>query len=434
MLRLCYNNLSVKLIKKADGTFSISGLYPQDTENVRYMMQLTASHNFTFTKNLIGCYESLKKNKSDFSYGQFLYFDSTNTYHVPVQIYTARPYFISGYEVNSYVESQRNKSDCNYGLMNNIYNYQVDVHCLVLLLLICLLSLLMLQKSVKTHLVKSKSTFYRRVRTTKCPRVSRLGKFLHHLAFFFVSTPFLLMFKTNQVVTERPFVLETYQMIMNAGARIRTSGMYTNVSMTLEPNSDNNERKDLIYKMYHYFIHHQYRGAPPGKNRSYFDSLFEIAESIINKTMVYLDTYWTVKTMRLVFCSISRDSQLYRAFIFKDVHSREFLAGNAFRLGFEDKKLVKRLRNTFEAASTIVWSRMHPLPLGFKFRGKSISNKHRKSQLELCLDEELKPYERHETFASGVSFFGSFFALLLAIDTCSFLLLLLEVVYCFLDV
>ena len=423
MLRLCYNNPSVKLLKRSDGTYSVSGVYPQDVENVQHMIQLTGSYNITFAKSLIGCYESLKNNQSDFSYGQFLLYDPTDTYYIPVQTFSASPYFISGYEVKSYIESKQSSAQATseYGLMENILNYDLSVHCLILVILIILAAIYSLKGKVRKWALKCR-------RIKRRPK-SRFIKFIFMVNFFFTSTPFLLMFKTSQVVTEKPKVLETYQMIMDANASIRTSGLYTNVTMTLEPNGEmSNKENDLNYKMYNYFIHHQYRGTSPGKNKNYYGSLYEIARSIINNTMVYLDTYHTVRTMRLVFCTLSKEDEYYRTFIFQDVHAKAILAGQAFRCGFKNKHLEKRLRNIFEAGSTTVWSKMHPPPIGFKFRGNS-TGEHRKAQLEYCMDEELKAYQRQETFASELNFFASFFILILSLDVIFLIVFLTEVVY-----
>lgn len=422
----------MKLVKRANKLL-IAGLYPQHVENVHYLIKLTSSSNITFSRNLAGCQESLRVNQSDFSWGHFSYFDPTNTYHVPVQTYSSSAYFVSGYEVKSYVKSQTDKSLSKYGLMENIYNYDIDVQCLVLVLVLLLLTVILVQNTLRVsylrHRFKGVTIRYLSRRRLKKLKPSKLTKFIYLVSFFFLSTPFLLMFKTNQVVTEKPFVLENYQMIMDARARIRTSGLNANITLSLEPSGESVKTQDIIYKFYNYYIHHQYKGVAPSRKQVYYDNLFEIAESIINNTMVYLDTYHTVHNMRLVFCSMSNESQLYRTFIFRDESSREILAGKAFRLGYVNHKLTKRLRSTFELGTTTVWTRMHPLPLGFRFRGEKISSKHRKAQLEHCLDEELKPYERHKTFASGFSFFGYFFAFLLVLDFTWLLLHLMQIVF-----
>ena len=153
----------------------------------------------------------------------------------------------------------------------------------------------------------------------------------------------------------------------------------------------------------------------------------------VRKNFVLISHLTAVRNLNYKLCASSGPNEYFRMFAFKDPTQREILVGNAFRAGFNDPIVRKKMQR---------WSEQMPSFGPATFRNPQIkiwlsknvlmTKERRLQQLLYCLDDKVEAYGKEETFASGLSFFLAFWILLASFFAFALFVLLAEYFhYCY---
>lgn len=245
------------------------------------------------------------------------------------------------------------------------------------------------------------------------------------MGFFFISTPFLLLFKTNQVITPRPPFLLNYEEVIARNAQVIYSNILFDEMILLRPAKLDDQSNDIQNRFWRYFNSNSHKIV--------FDTNIETmktvdlaAKEISQQKSIFLAPFVVAYPMMQAFCSFSNFPDLYRMFHFHDASQREILTGPAVRKGFEDSKLLKRIRNAME------FHLYQQLPFttsnfgGFTHKVDPVIN-HRLSQLSYCQETKILGQQLHSPKASDLHFFLYFLKIVALFLALAFIVLVTEV-------
>lgn len=337
-------------------------------------------------------------------------------------------YIITGYDINKYKEQRFINT---YGLIHNFTVYGCDVHLCILTFFILLFILILLKASI---LYEYNHSLRRRKRVTLMGIIRKLKiELLKHSAkhtrgfslilfasFFFISSPFLLMFKTAQVVTKQPRIISSYDDLVKSNATIFYSSLLSDESSFLWPSSRSIEHEDIVYETWMYFLKH---GIYYDMRKQRPITFKDMMNLVVSDDAVFFSSFYIAARIREVFCSFSEEEQLLNVLMFKDENQREELNGFAMRKGFVDDILVKKQRRAFEFYFVRHMRRSHHSFYGLDI-GDS-SPEHRKLQKQVCLKHELTGQMVHVE-AGDVEFYFFFFLCILIFFLIAFCIFLLE--------
>ena len=216
MVRICIPRDGLELRNKS-GVFEIKGANNYFTAEANFLLRfLKPSDVFLSNGFYAPCLQRLVDNKTDLALGEYPV-EGNHHYYVPNVKTAYTPAIISGYEVNEYVKNQSAKPYLKCGLLENYRAFDGETYASIALLVITLL----LIKWLFIFLFKSELNKFPMCRFRN-KLAEEMAKGLEswslatvaNVAFFLLSTHFSVMYKTSQVVTEKPFIIADYETIM----------------------------------------------------------------------------------------------------------------------------------------------------------------------------------------------------------------------------
>ena len=366
--RICFLAHGAEITKTKRGSYVVSGFVNVQLQAARVILDLFSVLNFTLINEgngRSGCINSLQENNSDFTYGLFPLTDLNQPYWVPAIHSPSSVLILTGYEVSSYIQSQKNKYKSKYSLINNIFLFDVQIYVAIALLFATFMSSYALCLKFKCKRKRSLRSFVTkfvknlRVHIQRCWTISRTRlrciSFLMFITFFFIKAPFFLLFNTSQVVTDKPFLISNFETVLDF--KVPCWKGIENLDRFLEPNGPSG----IADRFWRHF--QRTKNSPFSQRRGISESLAimdEMMRKIIARKLVYLAQDHENKIMETLFCTLSSESEFFRTFYFKDKHSREIAVGSALRVGFTNGMLIKRLKWTFESQTTLPLSIIQP--------------------------------------------------------------------------
>lgn len=424
MVRICYTaGIDIKVSEK-DGQLILQGpAVESQRATIEFVLRFGNLSQFLLRRTKDDCTETFLRNESDFSTGLYYLHDESVNYSVPVPIYPTSLTFLTGYDVFEY-ESKQKVNGMTFDVLKNFASYCLPIYGLTFIWIVTLLLFIFVRFSI--HRIESR-TFRRWKKsfrvlylvTIRGSKNWRWLMFILSIGFFLVTTPFFILFKTNQVVIEQPFIFTSFKEIMKNNTEIVFTKIHLSVSLFLEP-PDGPCLDSIMCEMWKYFNSHS-REVTFDRSPKSIKLTYSILEGIISKKMIFIATHGIAESFRQVFCSFSKPPNLNQLFRMQDSHQREILVGFAFRESKPPEYLVKKLRHTFEfqISAHIVDSNANY----YGFETFDWGESHRQRQLALCHQKELIEYHRKEVFASDVNFFSNFFAILLLLVFFAFAIL-----------
>lgn len=435
MARICYpGGPAIRCWKREDG--SLYAESPSATElhasEVLLQSAIANSTDLFCTNTIADCTLRMQLNLSDFSIGEYIYYRENDVYFVPVPWDASSIYFVSGYELNSLNSRSINNPE---GLIGNLGVYSFQIYLFIVLIFIFSSSLIALKALILFEINFSRRKKGRIDKFLQIMRKLRLEmfkssckhvkccSFITYLTFFLFSTPFLLMFKTAQVITQPPPIYSSYQELIRSNVTIYYASMLTDEKAFLHPNSFNIERHDIVDKMWKYFLGHS-RHIDLRKSQSEF---LKLTHLLTSGYAVFFSSFYTSARIRQVFCSLSDSNQLFNVLMFRDKSQRMDLAGFAMRKGYKNEKLIKNQRRVFEFYFVRHMRRSFSSLYGLDIMGTD--SEHRKLQKEICMKQEIIK-QAVSLGSSGLEFFFRFFQIILAFVLFSLIVFFYEKFIC----
>ena len=432
MVRVCIPGPGLELLNKS-GVFETKSndANEQYNKQANFLLQFLKPSDVFLSKGLyLPCIQRLVDNKSDLSLGEYPLEGQHDHYYVPDVRMTYLPVIISGYEVNEYIKNQSAKPYLKYGLLENYRTFDGETYASIALLITTLL----LVKWLSIFLFKSELNKLPMCRF-RCKQLSRMARghksrslaVMVNVSFLLLSTPFLLMFKTSQVVTEKPFVVTNYETIMRLNLSIlpRISILKKEY---FTPSARSVGENDVTAR---FFLHFKKRGTE-------FQSEYYDKKDLINgilkinrmagyfiqkKFIVITHSGLNARLVKHIICASSGPNELFHVFAFQNPTQREILVGNAFRTGFNDPGVRKKMQRWTERMPSIEQVDSGDWFIKYWLDANVLMTKERRlQQFFYCLDEKLRAYQKEQTFASDLRFFMAFWFLLLGFCPLAFAL------------
>ena len=420
-----------------DGSYRISGLIQTVSDTTSYALSLaqyskTNYSLFHIATDVSDCMDRIKSNLSDYGVGIFTLYGS-GSYKVPVIEQAGTITIFTGYEVTKY---QATTDLTNYTLLRNCKLYEPETYLAILLFLTAISLALTCKTCVNSFKMKHLHPTWRSKRGKKLfskllfksllnmihrdGRSVRLIALTFHLGMFLILIPFLLLFKTTQVLKVEPDLITSFREIMARNSSI----YYTHISMDesnmLQPNLKVSKGRDVGVEFWHYWRRMRIKLEAKDLAR-YVQNLKKMAKKVVDKEVVYLDNSISSDLIRSILCILSDEPDLYQIFTFRESSTRELIAGWGASLFYENKRLMDKKKISIENAINMFDSVRLPT-----YEMSMIAKDgHSVKQKEICMHGIDTEYNL-VTQNSGVHFFFSFFVILLSLLVTCFFTLALE--------
>lgn len=399
------------------------------------LLQLLKPSRVDVTNGFLNkCLSRLAKNSSDVAFGDFA-LRGGSSYHVPDATNAWAPAIISGYEVGEYIKNQTSKPYSKYGLLENYRAFDGETY-----IAICSVILIILLTKFLFNFHFKKSVSHLPLGTLRRRPALRVINELNiksirvvvSVAFFLISTPFLLMYKTTQVVTEKPFVIADYETLMRFNISIY-SQITVHKSEYFKPLTRNIQGNDLTFRFFNYYQRRKFERKEFESNDLRRDDFinfifrnYRLTRYLVEKKFVVITHLDASHYLKRKFCTTSGENEYFKIFVSKDASQKEILVGNAFRNGFSSPQVRAKLRRFAELMPRK--TQIHPTGLTVEWLERNfLMSKERKSQqLVYCLDEKVEAYQKESAFACDVRFFAAFWMSLVCLVVVAFNVLLIE--------
>lgn len=351
MARLCMpSSRAEKFVRDENGRYKYLGV-PTYFEKLYISVFNEMSNSSQFITELTNadCIQSLKANESDISVAP-VPLDEVD-YRVPVPVVGTTVDFIVGLDKSNQSDLHDGPPATKYGLLSNVYNFTLDTYAVTMIFVSIFVSLVYLKScTMIIHLkILGRKKCIRRMfllnltklRTCTADQL-RSVCLLISLLHFLLSTPFLLMFKTNQVVNKTPFIIDSYERAIESNVTLLVTGLSTNETHFVQPNARDVQRDNLINVFWKLFQRNKLTFYPSQVIQGTIDK--EINEITTGKS-IFLADQMIGPVYRAVFCSYAIYKNMrIELFIYHDTNQREEVYGLAFRTAYNNQRVVKSLR------------------------------------------------------------------------------------------
>ena len=357
MARLCIpGNRNVKFTRDPDGNYNSLSL-ATDSEKHYLMMHdsIVNSTQLMIQPSVDKCIKSLQLNESDIVIAPV--HPDEDAYTVPATFSSSTADFITGLNLSRHSELLEKPEVKKHGVLSNSTNFTVPIYAIIALFIITFISLIYLS----SHLMKMRlSIIGRRKNKTVAriflfycryfahPRVSHLRNVcLLILVFYFLSiTPFLLMFKTNQLVFKVPRMIDSYEQVIDSRATVFVPWVSSNASNFLVPYRDD---MNSIVNRFWFFFRQMERAFDVSAKLRDFSKIMSFMDQLTNGRCIFLSSSLVIQFYQALFCSLAINSdQQIALLLFHDPHQRSEIQGFAFRIGYINLQVVQLYKRLFE--------------------------------------------------------------------------------------
>ena len=415
MVRICLphgGNLTIKSYD-GNGSYNFTG-FIQDREYAHFILNLFKPSNFTIEKTTTKCLKRLKANESDVSVAFHPLMESSY-YYVPIVEWNIAPGILSGYEVNEYIRNKTSVDHFRDGLIQNLGAFDTWTYLTLFLFYFMLLLLKQIGKwilllSARKISKKNKSKrewmiqrnlklWQNKISRQRYSQFKLLLIFMSHLTFFFIVTPFLDLYTSLQVLLPKPYIITDYETIIRTNMRVYPKSTVANEFF--RPSMTNVKNNDLTKKFYDHLVKNKnvsiYSLPDDSKSLTTYQKWAPLAKLIVEKYFVMIHKSHSLERMRLLMYAFSPKDKYYRMFVSKDASQREFLVGAAFRKGFIDPSLLKKLRTVDEMKDKFAnFLTREDIDQVFR-ENRNVTCEHRYRQIKYCMDKTLEADQQDTT-------------------------------------
>lgn len=324
-----------------------------------------------------------------------------------------------------------------YGIMGNISNYTFDVYFVIMTIIISILLILIghAYKTNKYLIVIKKNKKYKlsKILFIIMKKILLINKTKQKLisllilsSYFLLITPFLLLFKTNQVVNERPFIINNYKKIIQTNSTILYTSIAFNETLFLLPSDFDIKTNNIVNKFWHQF---KFTGKLYDMSTTMgLDVIENLKNLLIHGKTVFISEFFTVTTVKAVLCSFTNENELIQIFIHHDNNQRSQIQGIPVRRGFFNKQLNIKHRRLFEMNIFRQILNQGVEYMGFTFL--VTSKEHRRIQYEYCTIQQPIEFKTKDDIApSRFQFFSLLFFTLFSVYGLAFVIFIIEFNY-----
>lgn len=422
MARICFPTTKnmLDIIENSDGTIKrISTMMEEYGEVIMSQIKM-ANASYASQGTTDECIEKLALNQSDIAPISLPYTEENEIYKIPVPWYTLSIDIISGYNVEEYLTNLTSKPITRFGLLQNVNLYDYTVYATSLTVIIIFLIILTSQNHIhqsKKRKNRRKSLFKyyillinRTIHSLFSENKQTLNFyfFLFHCCISLILMPFIILFSTSQVVTEKANVIVDFPSIIKSKATVMLMANkkydFANVLT-----SRNDKNFDVNQMVKYIEGNHMIQKSPTGAKS--LAEYIEYPQLLTKRSYVFLVPSFYAPLFHATLCSFSKPPKLIHLLTFHDEeHTLDRFSGYIIRKKYSNNKMTKRFRQIFEMDAVKFKQVRFPPLVGFKYTGAFGSFK--SQQTNYCLDKNLKAITRGETFASDIDFFKLFWILL----------------------
>lgn len=364
------------------------------------------------------CLSLMKEKSVDFVAAMMPVASIFEHHYVPYATEESNLDIISGYDYNTYSSLNGQNKTSKLGILNNYRGFESNVYIVLCLLIISLLLLVLFftlvqrekrwihrrSTSIRTMIKVFKVYLFNSFSTkTNARRLTMLSI----ISFFLIITPFLLMFKTNQIIVHPPKLLKTFEEAMSEKADIYFMNTVDNYEEYFYTENGS--------EVFSYYQSNKKIFKAPNDLESVYATNRILAEITKGQAALILPSQIS-KIMYQCFCSWSKKGQLFKFMINKYYEGRTFLIGFVFSKKIPHSYSLTNYIHAFQNGLLQILNKQHFYP-GFDVF--PTSKKHKQNQLVLCFNlNQIEMNESTNIYYGDFRLFSKFFYF------CSFLLVL----------
>lgn len=409
-LEICITNgLDGVLKKNQYGEMVYSDLRADtEVEFFDLFQQIFNASTIKMTRIGIECLELLREGKVYFSTVSRSIWDESDYYRVPYGTKMSYINIITGYEYKEYSRMIGASKISDMGILNNYRGFEKKVYFFLSLVMI----LLLLPVIFYTLIQKEKRWIYRRsisiwtmmkvfyqylFYSFSIKTSARRFTYLAIISFFLIITPFLLMFKTNQIIVPPPKLVKTLRQAISDKITIYHTDTIVNLSMFYE--------EENFQKVHNYYETNKKLFELPGATDILTYDGFVM--NIINQKGILLTQSHEAMAMYKMICSWANNNHLLKIFMFKEESTREYIHGMTFHINYTNPRGLRNYLSAYETGLLYTIDRNHYY-IGFDVLTIPLS--HKQKQLVLCYNfNQIEMDESSKVYSGDMKTFSPFF-------------------------
>lgn len=355
----------MELKQHRNGRFYIEGPGTEKyMEFIRISYQLFENISFYLTIDTSECFKKIVNNETDVIGRLYPYYDTLDApYSVPVPIVPTKISFISGYDM---ITNPIKQVDCSDVLANaSLLEPQVQINgfflVLSMILFIITTTLVYLnhsQKVSKMRKIYSKRTFrfvdfikivLRQINLVYYGKSRKFKwiSFLFYILCFYIITSFMILYKTSKIIYQEPFYAKNYEEIIKDTHSLPI--FYDPISDVYEKfvkSPKESLRGKILTKLNNFIQLNNKTINETIKNNYIVKGQFsvtgilkkqqEITVQVTEKHDVLFANYFSLYFIRNIMCSLTKNEQLFRPFVFSDDSENEELLGYPVIKGLDE--------------------------------------------------------------------------------------------------
>lgn len=431
-VRLCFASPLLPDHKRlASGMYQFSGLAAEDVDRAMHFFYPLNVTQAVFVGDSIKCIDSIVNNSSDFAVIYVSISDEVSKVEVPVPIFTRKMFIVSGYNVTDLEQTTRSLRTT---AMSNFEIFDPLSYIITLLLFVTLISILVTNYLINFKVNRNEPRW--RVicsliwsKFKKMSRKMRSVRLMIALLAFLVMIHFEILYKTEQVVGEKPVVIDSYQKLLSLpdAFPIFFDGIFPDSSEFKFAPADSIKGK--IWQRLLDVKKNQSELAKKDSSQALYLQMVPIASQVIRMKAAVIDSYQTSSVVSGVICSSSDEHELWQTVLNSDPSENENLVGWPIRDSFES---FTRLKVHFRhlAESGIVIHYYQNVNSEFTYEVLRMPVEHVNKQKRLCRGYEKGYSDTNDRLSPlALNYYSSFIKFILSLSVMSSMALYLEVFF-----
>ena len=355
MLHSCVTTINpVEYVESSDGRWRVEGLGSAlYTEMVSFFKQILQPYNSTvhMTAEPKECLSRLSSNQSDVSTAFISIASISPDYWVPEATFAAPVQFLTGYTINEGEPDPT--SPVTVG--SNIDLLEPSVYLSAFVLLFSFVGLIttgVIIRCVSSSKERKMRIIGREIKGMiyRSSAHFRLITHLYCVLFFYMATSFLCLYKTSQVVKEKPFYPKSYEDSLN----YRTSVAFFSDQFAVVSDGFKNAPKGTMKRnLWDKYISSGRRNDYSSGKFNFADLpqvMFRASEGMTVRKGILVTSALFMPAVRTALSMSSPPGKLWILKVLSDPMEREVIYGPAMRRHFEHSQYVsKRFRCGFES-------------------------------------------------------------------------------------
>ena len=429
-IRLCLSVPIKPEYKRVNGRFQISGVASDDVKKALFLWNNFNLTHVRFPIDSKECIELMSRNETDLAPIYVAQEKHGLNWQVPVPVFARKFYIVSGYSVKRLLQEREIRKTT---AVTNFSTFDPLSYIITCLLFASLIFILIANYRMRFRWKRKRSLCgnFLALLMRKYGKMNEKAPFVQwliSLLAFWAMVHFSILYKTEQVITYKPEVIDSYEKLLSIphAMPIFFDGFYADsrefrLAQPDSPRGQIWQRLVSSGKDYKKFV-------VKGVNQS---ALFQFTGKkgmLFNLTYSLIGSTQASHMVARIFCGVSDEGNLWQTVLNADPSEQEDLVGWTVRNSIEPFSRVKRfIRQLVESGMLIEFFKNINYDIMFDFSKFLVSRDHFYKQKHICLGLEKAYSDTNDAWNDlGFDYYLSFFKVLFSLFGSSAFTLFLE--------